>query len=135
MAPLAQDGRFFGAARLSGSHLASAQTVAAGDADLAAIDAICWAHMERHRPAVAQALRVLAWTDSAPGLPFVSSADAEDHVVLRLRDAVFVMLADDDIAEHRGALLITGADVLDLRDYACVRRIAERASALKRPAA
>lgn len=135
VAPFAVDGRFFGAARLSGGHLASAQAVAAGDADLAAIDAICWAQFKRHRPAVADGLRVLTWTDAAPGLPFVASADAEDHVVKRLRDAVFAMLADDDIAAHRRTLLITGADVLDIGDYACVRRLAERSSALVRPAA
>ena len=135
VAPLAEGGRFFGAARLSGSHLASAEAVAAGDAELAAIDAICWAHLTRHRPALAERLRVLGWTDPAPGLPYVASADAEDHVVNRLRDAVFAMLADDDVTKHRDALLITGADVLEMGDYACVRRVAERGSTLRRPAA
>ncbi len=133
-APLAEDGRFFGAARLSGGHLASAKAVAAGEADLAAIDAICWAHFKRHRPAVAEGLRVLAWTDPAPGLPFVTSADAEDHLVNRLRDAVFAMLADEKVAEHRSTLLLGGADVLEIGDYACLRRLAERASAIIQPA-
>lgn len=134
-APLAERGRFFGAAQLSGSHLGSAEAVAAGDADLAAIDAICWAQMTRHRPAVTERLRVLAWTEPAPGLPFVTSADSEAHVVETLRDAVFAMLADDALAAHRDALLITGAEVLDIADYAGVRRLAERASALERPSA
>ena len=127
------DGRFFGAARLTGSHLASTMAVADGAADLAAIDAICWAHIRRLRPALAQSLRVLTWTDPAPGLPFVTSADAEDRQVERLRRAVLAMLDDPDIRQHRETLLLCGAELLDLRDYACVRRLAERAAVLGQP--
>ena len=133
VAPLARQGRFFNAARLTGSHLSSAVTVADGAADLAAIDAICWAQIRRFRPAVAQKLRVLAWTDPAPGLPFVTSADASDSLAERLRRAVRAMLADPDIREHREALMIRGAERLDLGDYACVRRLAERAAVIGRP--
>lgn len=134
-APLAEAGRFFGAARLTGGHRASAAAVAAGDADLAAIDAVCWAHLQRHHPAATESLRVLAWTEPAPGLPFVASAAAEDLVVARLREAVFAMLADDTVREPRDALLLSGAEMLAIGDYACVRRLAERASVLERPSA
>lgn len=133
VAPLADGGGFFGSARLTGSHLASAEAVASGAADLAAIDAICWAQLSRHRPTVAGALRVLDWTGPAPGLPFVTSADAEDHVVRRLRSAVFAMLADDSVRPQRDTLLLAGAEVLELGDYACVRRLAEQASVVGRP--
>ncbi len=126
--PLAENGRFFGEARLTGGHLASAEAVAAGKADLAAIDAICWAHFRRFRPAVAKELRVLAWTAPAPGLPFVTGADAEDHLVERLRRAVFAMLGDPELTAERDTLLLTGAEFLDIGDYACVRRLAERAA-------
>ena len=135
VAPLASDGRFFGAARLTGGHPASASAVAAGEADLAAIDAICWAHIRRFRPAVAKGLRVLTWTDPAPGLPFVTTADAEDHLVERLRRAVFAMLGDADIRNQRDTLRLSGAEFLDFGDYACVRRLARQAAAIARPEA
>ena len=133
VAPLAPDGRFFGAARLTGGHLASVEAVASGEADLAAIDAVTWAHIRRFRPAVAGRLRVLTWTDPAPGLPFVTTADTEDHVVERLRRSVFAMLGDPALRADRETLLLTGAEFLDIGDYACVRHLAERAAVLIPP--
>ena len=132
-APLAPDGRFFGGARLTGSHLASVEAVAAGDADLAAIDAISWAQIRRFRPEKAQGLRVLTWTAPAPGLPFVTGADAEDHLVERLRRAVIAMLGDPEIRDQRDAMMLTGAEFLDIGDYACIRRLADRAARLGQP--
>ncbi len=132
-APLSRQCRFFGGARLTGSHLDSASAVAAGEADIAAIDAICWAHIRRYRPAVAQALRVLTWTEPAPGLPFVTSADAADHLVARLRRAVFAMLEDPAIDRDRDTLRLAGAEVLEIGDYAVIRDIADRAAALGQP--
>ena len=133
-AALAGTGRFFAGARLTGGHLASAAAVAEGASDLAAIDAVCWAHIGRHRPALARRLRVVAWTDPAPGLPFVASADAEDRVVVALREALSTMLRDDAVAGHRDTLLLSGVEILEAGHYGAVRTLAERAAALGRPA-
>ncbi len=135
VAPLARQCRFFGAARLTGSHLASADAVVTGEADVAAIDAICWAHLRRFRPAMAQALRVLTWTDPAPGLPFVTLADAEDYLVARLRRAIMAMLADPAVDRDRETLLLADAEILEIGDYAVIRDIAGRAAALGQPEA
>ena len=132
-APLARDGGIFAAAQLTGSHLASAAAVADGTADVAAIDAVCWAHIRRYRPQTADRLRVLDWTDPAPGLPFAAPADAGDHLVECLRRAVFAMLQDPAVGDQRRTLLLSGAEFLDLGDYACVRRLADRAAVIGQP--
>ena len=107
--------------------------MASGEADLAAIDAVTWAHIRRFRPAVAKALRVLTWTDPAPGLPFVASAGAADHMVERMRRTVFAMLGDPELQADRETLMLAGAEFLDIADYACVRHVAERAAVLAPP--
>ncbi|MEM9812568.1 MAG: PhnD/SsuA/transferrin family substrate-binding protein [Pseudomonadota bacterium] len=86
VAPLARDGAFFGAVRLSGAHRASIRMVAEGDADLAAIDAVSWRLAERHEPAAGE-LRVLGLTECAPGLPFVTR-DAPDDIAEALASAI-----------------------------------------------
>ena len=69
-----EDGPFFAAAVLSGSHRESARMVARGAADLAALDAVAWALLRAHEPETAAALRVVARTEPAPALPFIAAA-------------------------------------------------------------
>ncbi len=51
VAPYAGGGRMFSDVSVSGSHRASLRAVAEGRADVATIDAVCWAMAERHEPA------------------------------------------------------------------------------------
>jgi ABC-type phosphate/phosphonate transport system substrate-binding protein len=55
---------------VSGAHRASAQMVAAKQTDIAALDAVSWALMQRYDP-FASDLRVLEWTAPTPGLPYI----------------------------------------------------------------
>lgn len=68
---------FFSGVRITGAHRASAQEVAEGRADLAAIDAVAWALFQALNPAQSAKLKVLAWTRPMPGLPFIT---ARSHV-------------------------------------------------------
>ena len=79
-APQARDRRFFAGLRLTGSHRASIRAVAAGLADIAAIDAVTWRLARRHDPAAAR-LRMLAQTEPTPGLPFISARDADADAI------------------------------------------------------
>ncbi len=63
----------FGPRRISGAHRASALMVAAGQADIAAIDAVSWRHMTMFDDWSVD-LRVLDWTPPTPGLPFITAA-------------------------------------------------------------
>lgn len=65
------DTPFLSQVLVSGAHRASANLVAAGQADIAAIDAVAWAlHGEFESDAHAR-LRVLQWTRPMPALPFI----------------------------------------------------------------
>jgi ABC-type phosphate/phosphonate transport system substrate-binding protein len=88
VAPLATDGRFFGSIVRTGSHHASAQAVASGEADIAALDCVTFAHLERAEPTLARALRTLAWSAPSPGLPLVTAATTSDADLRILRRAV-----------------------------------------------
>ena len=67
------DTPFFGQAILSGGHLFSARMVAAGDADVAALDWVSWEMLLIHEPDVARALKLIGQTDPAPALPFITA--------------------------------------------------------------
>ncbi|MBB2205461.1 phosphate/phosphite/phosphonate ABC transporter substrate-binding protein [Gluconacetobacter takamatsuzukensis] len=68
----------------TGSHLASLHRLAAGEADLAAIDCRSWALARRHHPSLTARLRVTGWTSPATGLPFICSA----HLPQGMRHAI-----------------------------------------------
>lgn len=63
----------------TGSHRRSLRAVAAGDADIAAIDCRSWALALRHEPAAA-ALHVIGWTASRVGLPFITARHTDPKI-------------------------------------------------------
>ncbi|HMB48191.1 MAG TPA: PhnD/SsuA/transferrin family substrate-binding protein [Afifellaceae bacterium] len=108
---------FFSRCVMSGSHLASLQAVAAGDADLAAIDAVCWAAARRDCPGLAVRLKSIGTTPLTPGLPFITAAGRSDTELDLIRDALAECLAGPQTAEARRTLFIDGAEVLEAADY------------------
>ncbi|MCZ7598297.1 MAG: PhnD/SsuA/transferrin family substrate-binding protein [Gammaproteobacteria bacterium] len=60
-------GAFFGAVRTSGGHANSLVMVRAGAADLAAIDCVTWALLERHRPLALEGLAIVGGRTVAAG--------------------------------------------------------------------
>jgi ABC-type phosphate/phosphonate transport system substrate-binding protein len=60
----------------SGGHKESAAMVAAGSADIAALDAISWRHVQAYDLSADQ-LRVVAWTAPTPGLPYIASKQVD----------------------------------------------------------
>ncbi|OWJ64048.1 hypothetical protein BWR60_26680 [Inquilinus limosus] len=109
--------RFFRAALVTGAHVDSLAAVAAGDADIAAIDCVTYALLQRYRPAATAGLRAIGRTATAPGLPLVTRRDASDETVEALRAALRGVLADPALAEARAALLIEGIELLGEADY------------------
>ncbi|WP_152613194.1 PhnD/SsuA/transferrin family substrate-binding protein, partial [Inquilinus limosus] len=88
-----------------------------GEADIAAIDCVTYALLQRHRPGATAGLRVIGRTAPAPGLPFVTRRDAPDRTVEALRAALCGALADPALAGARAALLIEGIEILGEADY------------------
>lgn len=133
VAPLSRRGRFFGNVRISGSHAASLDMVASGDADVAAIDCVTHALLERYRADALSGTRVLTRTATAPGLPYVTAAGTAPDVLRRLQAGLFNALAAPDLASAREALLLVDAEVLPLSAYGRIEAMEESARAAGYP--
>ncbi len=99
----------------SGGHLASAQAVAEGRADIAALDALSWRMMERHEPWSAK-LRVLEWTTPTPGLPLITSAGQDAAVIFTAVNVALARLTGED----KEALSLKGLVQINKADYLAV---------------
>ena len=127
VAPLALRGNFFSSARISGSHVQSLAAVRAGHADVAAIDCVTFALLHKHRRAAVTGLRVIAETEAAPALPFVTDADTQPEVVSALKRALLGALADPALAEARSELLLNWIEDLPPAAYDVIPEMASRA--------
>ncbi len=128
VAPWSTDGWFFDRAVVSGAHRASVELVRSGQADLAAIDCISWALLQRDQPEAVRGLTVCGHTASAPGLPLITANRTPEHVLLALRQALHAAMADAGLAEARAALLIRDFAELPLGTYAEIPQMAQNAA-------
>ncbi|MEQ8354494.1 MAG: PhnD/SsuA/transferrin family substrate-binding protein [Kiloniellaceae bacterium] len=134
VAGLAEDGRFFGAVETSGSHLRSMEMVAAGQADVCAIDCVTYRLLRRLRPDSAGRLRVLAATADAPALPYVTRRHIDASELARLRAGLGRACADPALEAVRGELLLAGVVVKPLSDYDRILELEAAALAAGYPA-
>jgi len=130
VAPLAVNGRFFSSVTVTGGHRESLAAVAAGRADVAAIDSVTFGHLAAHAPEETAGVRVLAETPGGPGLPLITRGEASDEEVAVLREALAGVLADPGLAAARQTLGLVGMEVLGDADYAVLARYASEAAAL-----
>lgn len=117
LAPLAESGRFLGAAIESGAHRKSLAMVKAGEADVAAIDCVTFALIARTAPREVQGIRVLRASGTAPGLPYVTASTTTPAEVRRLQDGIAGAFADPALAETRAALALDGCEILPRAAY------------------
>lgn len=75
----------------TGSHRASVQAVADGEADCATIDCVTWRIARRHEPS-ARNVHVVGWTAGRPGLPLITNSTMTDEDLTRLRKAVAAVM-------------------------------------------
>lgn len=110
IAPLAERGLFFGSVSVSGAHRESAHRVAAGQADVAALDCVSFAHLQRCEGALTDALRVVAWSPASPSLPLITARTTDPATVQALRDALESLAQDTALAPVRARLFLRGFD-------------------------
>lgn len=120
LAPLARGAPFFSEVKTSGSHIASMNTVIEKAADVAAIDSVTLALVARHRPQMRAALRVVAQSPSAPGLPYVTARGKGKDDLRRLRQGLLSALQDPAAADAREQLLVKDIEVLKDSAYAAI---------------
>jgi len=87
-ARIAAGPRFFSRVIETGSHAASMQLVASGDADAASIDCLTHAFFSDHRPEALVGLRRFADTPESPAIPFVTAADTSADYVVAMQRAL-----------------------------------------------
>ena len=92
----------------TGAHVHSARAVGEGAADLAALDAVTWALIQRHDPALAAPLKVMGRTPPTPGLPYIAAPGAPADRIAGVVRAALRALAPAD----RDLLMIR--DLVDL---------------------
>lgn len=117
IAPLAEDGRFFGAVRVTGAHRASLDLLLKGEADAMAMDCVLHALLRQHRAGALAGTRILAETAAAPAPPLVTAATAGAERLDRVREALLAAMADPDSAEPRSVMLIDRLEVLPKTAY------------------
>jgi len=121
---------FFESVTVSGSHRRSLEMIAEDKADLAAIDCVTWAHLQRIAPTLTRDLRVLTWTDASPSLPLVTSARTDGQTLLALRLALAEAMNDPALEPVRERLFLSGFDFAPDESFGRVRELAAGAAAL-----
>ena len=117
VAPLSRRGGFFSRIVTSGSHPASVAAVARGEADIAAIDCVTYACLDRYRPALLQGTRRLCYTELAPGIPFVTRAGSDPDRIRQLRNALLDAFEEPDVRAAGAAMFIDGVKILPPSAY------------------
>lgn len=118
-------GQWTGGVLKTGAHIFSLAALAAGAADIAAIDAVTYVLLQRDRPHLLADLVVVDEGPLIPCLPLIVAGSATDAEITTFRSA-FRHALDDLSATDRDALLITGFHDLDERDYEHLTELAVR---------
>lgn len=108
----------------TGAHLESVRAVAEGRADLASIDAVTWALLTTHEPALASGLHVVGDGPEVPCLPLVTGWRNTQRVPA-LRAAFAAAVAAPELQPALAQLRIRGFVDLRLTDYLPVRSLSD----------
>ena len=117
VAPLAQGGAFFASAVETGSHRGSVDAVREGRADLAAIDCVTWALLQKHDANATQGLCVIGHSEPYPGLPLITSLNAPLGQIQALRNGLRGLVGTPAAGTAVAQLLISGFETPDLVVY------------------
>jgi ABC-type phosphate/phosphonate transport system substrate-binding protein len=122
IAPLMRHGgeAFFEVVTLTGSHSASVDAVAENEADIAALDCVTYALLQRLHPVNLTRIRVLAFTAQTPGLPLIAAASTPPNVIKALQNALDSVAGDQEIKPSLDALLIDGFTQVPAAHYRAV---------------
>lgn len=118
VAPLAQQGNFFNDVIFSGSHRQSLVEIGEGRADIAAIDCVTFALLQRHAPRLIANLAVIGESPAAPGLPLITARNTPPSRIALLRDALRQLVSDPAYRTLCTALFISGFNDVSRQDYA-----------------
>jgi ABC-type phosphate/phosphonate transport system substrate-binding protein len=102
----------------TGAHRLSLVALHEGRAELAAIDAVSFAHIAYSEPHLVAGLHLVGRGPLVPSLPLIARLDLPDADIDALRSALAAVLDDPQLADARRQLRISGFEPLDFDDYA-----------------
>jgi ABC-type phosphate/phosphonate transport system substrate-binding protein len=120
IAGLATGARYFADVIETGSHADSARSVAIGQADIAAIDTVSYAHLKRYEPALTSRVRTIGWTELTPSLPFVTSVHTWQADTASLIRALRAAVHDQGLQADLDLLLLDDVRQIGSNRYAAV---------------
>ena len=100
--------RYFTHVSFSGSHRRSLIEIKDGRADLAAIDCVTWALLQRHEPDVVAGLAVIEQSPLTPGLPLITSGKTTPDRLQAIREALTGLVSLPEYRQVCDAVLIRG---------------------------
>jgi ABC-type phosphate/phosphonate transport system substrate-binding protein len=110
----------------TGAHRASVRAVSEDFADVASIDAVCWALALRYEPEAAARLKVIGRTSMRPGLPLITALERSDSEVQTIQAVLKEAVADKATQAAREALHITGLGMFSEFDYGPIAALGRR---------
>ncbi|WP_174848410.1 phosphate/phosphite/phosphonate ABC transporter substrate-binding protein [Yersinia artesiana] len=130
IAPLAINGKLFSRAVASGGHYRSIEMIQQRQADIAAIDCVSFALLQRDNPAAVAGLKIIAQTEAAPGLPLITSLTTSEKQLILIRQAITATVSSLEASSAKDQLLIRGFSTLPLSAYDVIKQMQEKALAL-----
>lgn len=106
--PLASNAPFFSKTVISGGHRNSIRLVAEKVCDIAAIDQVTFALIERCCPSELSDIRIIGKSAAAPALPFVTSIDSGADIKAGLLRALLSVFSNAGLAQTRSELILRG---------------------------
>ena len=113
IAPLAHGEAFFSEVIESSSHRNSIALVAQGQADMCAVDCVTYCLLQVHAPLEIANLRILATTQSAPSLPYITSLSTSPEVLVKLQSGLIAAGLDPALQAIRKQLMMGPVVILD----------------------
>ncbi len=133
IAPLAAAKPFFRSVVVTGSHLASIEAIANGVADIAAIDCVSLAHLQRFNSTLTAGVRTIGRSRLVPSPPFITARETDDKTLAILHRALKDIEADPKLASVRAALSIDGFEYTSEADYEIILGLEREAAAASYP--
>lgn len=133
IAELANGKPFFGSIAETHSQPGNLERIARGEAEATCVDCVTFAFFRRHRPAMAEHLRILAATPPSPAIPFVTAAATPPTVTNSLAAALRRVATQPEWGEVRAAMLLQDIVPPAAVDYQVPARYAAEAAALGYP--
>lgn len=115
------------------AHRSSLTWVARGDAQLAAIDVVSFAHFSRFAPDLTKAVRVIGETRKTPGLPFITSPNTTAEQLAILRAALQAVVEQEPCHEALDELFLTDIQILPDEAYDEILALEAEAAAQSYP--